>query len=114
MNDSICVPYLNGLVKSWCAEINLIGNYGSHTLRKTFGYMHRTINKTDLPTLMVMLIIQARNRHSATSVFKRQRSRMHICLSYRVKLFAIVILPFFMVSGLSSVVVPDLSVKLHK
>ena len=48
------VPYLNSLVKGWCSEINLTGNYGSHTLRKTFGYMHRTINKTDLPTLMQM------------------------------------------------------------
>ncbi|MFA7402582.1 MAG: tyrosine-type recombinase/integrase [Pelobacteraceae bacterium] len=50
----ISVPTLNGLVKLWCKEINLTGNYGSHTLRKTFGYMHRTINKTDLPTLMQM------------------------------------------------------------
>lgn len=51
---AIGVPYLNALVKSWCKEINLTGNYGSHTLRKTFGFMHRTINKTDLPTLMQM------------------------------------------------------------
>lgn len=51
---ALCVPYLNSLVKEWCAEINLPGNYGSHTLRKTFGYMHRVINKTDLPTLMKM------------------------------------------------------------
>ena len=50
----LCVPYLNGLVKGWCKQINLTGNYGSHTLRKTFGYMHRTVNKTDLPTLMTM------------------------------------------------------------
>jgi len=48
------VASLNGLVKEWCKEINLTGNYGSHTLRKTFGFMHRTINKTDLPTLMTM------------------------------------------------------------
>jgi len=53
-SKSLCVPYLNSLVKEWCAEINLTGNYGSHTLRKTFGYMHRTVNKTDLPTLMQM------------------------------------------------------------
>jgi len=53
-NKALCVPYLNSLVKSWCKEINLKGNYGSHSLRKTFGYMHRTINKTDLPTLMQM------------------------------------------------------------
>jgi integrase len=51
---ALCVPYLNDLVKGWCREINLKGNYGSHTLRKTFGYMHRTVNKTDLPTLMTM------------------------------------------------------------
>lgn len=51
---AISVPSLNGLVKEWCKAINLKGNYGSHTLRKTFGYMHRTVNKTDLPTLMTM------------------------------------------------------------
>ena len=51
---ALCVPYLNSLVKSWCAEINLKGNYGSHTLRKTFGYMHRTVHGTDIPTLMQM------------------------------------------------------------
>jgi integrase len=53
-NKALCVPYFNSLVKAWCKEINLTGNYGSHTLRKTFGYMHRTVNKTDLPTLMQM------------------------------------------------------------
>jgi len=51
-HGTLCVPYLNGLVKSWCKEINLKGNYGTHSLRKTFGYMHRTINKTDINTLM--------------------------------------------------------------
>jgi integrase len=52
---SLCVPYLNSLVKKWRKDINLTGNYGSLTLRKTFGYMHRTVNKTDLPTLMTMV-----------------------------------------------------------
>jgi len=51
---AIKVPYLSTLVKGWCREINLVGNFGSHTLRKTFGHMHRVINKTDLPTLMEM------------------------------------------------------------
>lgn len=53
-DKALSVPSLNGLVKEWCKAINLKGNYGSHTLRKTFGYMHRTVNKTDLPTLMTM------------------------------------------------------------
>jgi len=51
---ALCVPYLNSLVKRWCKDINLKGNYGTHTLRKTFGYIHRTVFNTDIPTLMVM------------------------------------------------------------
>ena len=31
------------LVKTWCKDINLAGNYGAHTLRKTWGY-HQRIN----------------------------------------------------------------------
>lgn len=52
--NALCVPYLNSLVKKWCAEINLKGNFGSHTLRKSWGFIHRTVFNTDLPTLMVM------------------------------------------------------------
>lgn len=53
-NDRLTVPTLNNMVKSWCRAINLKGNYGSHTLRKTFGYIHRTVFNTDIPTLMTM------------------------------------------------------------
>lgn len=52
--NEISVPTLNAMVKGWCSEINLKGNYGSHTLRKTFGYIHRTVFNTDIPTLMTM------------------------------------------------------------
>ena len=34
---SLTVPSVVRLVKSWCKAINLKGNYGSHTLRKTWG-----------------------------------------------------------------------------
>jgi len=37
----LTVSYANRLVKSWCRQINLRGNYGTHTLRKTFGYIQR-------------------------------------------------------------------------
>ncbi|KAB2892234.1 MAG: tyrosine-type recombinase/integrase [Desulfobulbaceae bacterium] len=50
----LTVPSVNRLVKSWCAEINLQGNYGSHTLRKTFGYHQRTQLNTSIPELMMM------------------------------------------------------------
>ncbi len=53
-NQALEVSSIHRLVKSWCREINLKGNYGSHTLRKTFGYIHRTVHGTDIPTLMEM------------------------------------------------------------
>ncbi len=37
----ITVSAANRLVKSWCRGINLRGNYGTHSLRKTFGYIQR-------------------------------------------------------------------------
>lgn len=37
----LTVQRLNVMVKGWCRAINLEGNYGSHTLRKTFGYHQR-------------------------------------------------------------------------
>jgi integrase len=50
----LTVPSVNRLVKSWCRAINLPGNYGSHTLRKTFGYHQRIQLNTGVPELMVM------------------------------------------------------------
>ena len=41
-NNPLTVGSTNLLVKSWCRSINLKGNYGTHTLRKTFGYIQRT------------------------------------------------------------------------
>lgn len=43
---------INGLVKSWCRTLNLKGNYGAHTLRKTWGYHQRVTFNVDIPTLM--------------------------------------------------------------
>lgn len=48
------MPYLNYLVKSWCRHAGLKGNYGSPTLRKTFGYIQFTHFKTDILMLMRM------------------------------------------------------------
>jgi integrase len=49
----LTVPTVNQKVKSWCRDINLKGNYGSHSLRKTWGYHQRVTFGTDLPRLMV-------------------------------------------------------------
>lgn len=52
LNQPLCVPYLSNLVKGWCKAVNLRGNYGSHTLRKTFGFIHRSIFNTSVAVLM--------------------------------------------------------------
>lgn len=41
-NVPLTIQSVNRLVKSWCRLAGLDGNYGAHTLRKTFGYMQRT------------------------------------------------------------------------
>ena len=50
--QALLVPTLNNMVKKWCAEAGLRGNYGSHTLRKTWGYHQRMKQKAALPLLM--------------------------------------------------------------
>jgi hypothetical protein len=47
------VPSVHSLVKSWCRAINLKGNFGSHSLRKTWGYHQRVTFGVDIPRLMV-------------------------------------------------------------
>jgi integrase len=46
------VPSVNNKVKAWCKSINLKGNYGSHTLRKTWGYHQFRTFGVSLPFLM--------------------------------------------------------------
>jgi len=53
LRGTLTVPSVNRLVKSWCKAINLRGNYGAHTLRKTFGYQQRVRFGMGLPELMV-------------------------------------------------------------
>jgi integrase len=48
----LTVPAVHLKVKSWCRQINLKGNYGSHTLRKTWGYHQYHTFKQPLPLLM--------------------------------------------------------------
>lgn len=40
---SITIQCVNNMIKKWASEINLKGNYGAHSLRKTWGYVQRTV-----------------------------------------------------------------------
>lgn len=55
LRGPITAIYVNHLVKQWAAAINLRGNYGAHSLRKTWGYHQRVTYGVDIPTLMVIL-----------------------------------------------------------
>jgi integrase len=53
------------LVKKWTRAINLKGNYGAHTLRKTWGYIQRTIHGVGFE------IICKRYNHSSPAITMR-------------------------------------------
>jgi integrase len=53
------------LVKKWTRAINLRGNYGAHTLRKTWGYIQRTVHGVGFE------IICKRYGHSSPSITMR-------------------------------------------
>lgn len=53
------------LVKGWTKAINLKGNYGAHTLRKTWGYIQRTVHGVGFE------IICKRYNHSSPAITMR-------------------------------------------
>lgn len=48
----LTVSTVSTMVKTWCRDVGLSGNYGSHTLRKTWGYWQRLERGTAVPLLM--------------------------------------------------------------
>ena len=50
----ITTSHVRLMVKGWCKDAGLKGNYGSHSLRKTFGYMQSTQHKASIEVLMSM------------------------------------------------------------
>lgn len=49
---SLKVSSLNALIKSWCNDVGLKGNYGTHSMRKTWGYHQRVQMNRPIPLLM--------------------------------------------------------------
>ncbi len=63
--NPLTVSYVNYLVKKWAAAINLGGNYGAHSLRKTFGYVLRVYHGVD------PVVISERYKHSSVTTTMR-------------------------------------------
>lgn len=53
--EKLLVSTLSNLVKIWCFRAGIKGNYASHSLRKTFGYLHRVVFKTDRDVICKLL-----------------------------------------------------------
>ena len=49
---ALTVSSVNAIIKRMCREVGLKGNYGSHTMRKTWGYHQRIQKNQPIPLLM--------------------------------------------------------------
>lgn len=49
---ALTVAAVHKMIKRWCREVGLKGNYGSHTMRKTWGYHQRIQKNQPIPLLM--------------------------------------------------------------
>lgn len=49
---ALTVSSVNAMIKRWSREVGLRGNYGSHSMRKTWGYHQRVQNNAPIPLLM--------------------------------------------------------------
>lgn len=49
---ALSVSAVNRLVKNWCKQVELAGNFGSHSLRKTWGYHQRVTCRASVALLM--------------------------------------------------------------
>lgn len=64
-NSHLKSQAVSKLVKKWTKAINLRGNFGAHTLRKTWGYIQRTVHGVGFE------IICKRYNHSSPAITMR-------------------------------------------
>ena len=64
-NGPLAVSSVNKMMKKWTGAINLKGNYGTHSLRKTWGYIQRTDHGVGFE------IIAKRFNHSSPAITMR-------------------------------------------
>ena len=56
---ALTVSTMTNMVKGWCEAIEIKGNFGSHTLRKTWGYQQLRQNRTIKPHMVMPLLMEA-------------------------------------------------------
>lgn len=66
-------PFIN-MVKRWCHEAGLQGSFGSHTLRKTWGY-HQLRGNTKTPPHLVLPLLMEAYGHAS-----QQQTLEYLCI----------------------------------
>ncbi|MEM1379515.1 MAG: tyrosine-type recombinase/integrase [Pseudomonadota bacterium] len=56
---ALCVSSVVHLVKGWCAATGIDGNFGSHTMRKTWGYHQLRTNASSHRQMILPLLMDA-------------------------------------------------------
>lgn len=74
-NGRLTVGSLNTLVKSWCEQINLSGKYGTHSLRKTFGYHQRV--RFGMGTALLMQIYNHKSEWQTLNYLGIKKKELH-------------------------------------
>ncbi len=57
--NALTVSSVSTMVKEWCENSGLRGNYGSHTLRKTWGFHQLRENRETKPHMVLPLLMDA-------------------------------------------------------
>ena len=71
---ALTVSSVTRLVKRWCRSIGASGNYGSHSLRKTWGY-HQLRNNHSTPAHMLLPILMVAFGHST-----QEQTLAYLCI----------------------------------
>lgn len=56
---ALTVSTVTNMVKRWCQDAGLNGQFGAHTLRKTFGYFQLRQNKKTPPHMVLPILMEA-------------------------------------------------------
>jgi len=76
-HDALLPSTCCNMVKEWCANAGLAGNFGSHTLRKTWGYHQRVTHKQ--PTALISKALGHSSERETQAYLGIQASEV-ICL----------------------------------
>lgn len=68
-SEALTVDAVRGIIKNICRELNIKGNYGAHSLRKTFGYWVYVSRVQQNP--LVLVTLQKMFNHSTQSTTLR-------------------------------------------